>query len=119
MRNIYFICLCFIFSAGTVLAQQKQNKEEVFTEVKQKEKLPTYLENIYLVGDDVGMAKNYSSPLKKYKKGSKAYVSSERANYIFKESPLLKSIQPNYNYLGGNLNFENNRIPSPEDIQPR
>lgn len=120
MKNIYYIIVCFVVSVSTLSAQQDRNEEkEFFTEVSPKEKLPTYLQNIYLIDDDTSISKNYSSPLKKYQKGDKSYASSQRANYLFKEMPLLKSIHPNYNYLGGNMDFESNRIPSPKEIQPR
>ncbi|MBW2961402.1 hypothetical protein [Mesonia aestuariivivens] len=96
-----------------------QDQKEQKLEVKDVEKvnLPIYLENINYDQDE-NYTRDYTSQLK-FKKGSRAYVSSQRANYLFKEMPLLKSIQPNYNYLGGNLNFENNCIPNPEEVQPR
>ncbi len=120
MRNIYFIIICFISSVSTLSAQQNHNEEkEIFAEVSLKEKLPNYLQNIYLIDDDTSISKNYSSPLKKYQKGDKSYASPQRANYLFKETSLLKSIHPNYNYLGGNMDFDTNRIPSPNEIYPR
>ncbi len=48
------------------------------------------------------------------------YTANDVAQYLFVERPLLQRLNPNYNYLGGNLSdWNNDYIPSPKEIQPR
>jgi len=121
MKYFLSICFCAVFAFNGFSQNNSgvnpSNQISILyaNSVVNNNKPTKYLQNYYF------QQNNYLSyyPIRKAVENYDfKYTANDVAHYLYVEKPLLKKLNPNYNYLGGYLSdFKNNYTPQPKDFQ--
>jgi len=123
MKYFLTLCFCVLFAFNGF----SQNKPAVnitnatsilYSNSAVSNTKPTkYLQNYYIQQNDYLSYYPIDEVFKNY---DFKYTANDVAQYLYVEKPLLKKLNPNYNYFGGYLSdFKNNYTPQPKDFQPK